>query len=264
MRTATVVRTDPRYNASVQTRVNTGEIDYDALMFQLEKRYSHSHQFRVSYTWSKSRGNTGGGFVPLSNFQFLDDMNLDMNEGPTDVDRPHNFVFSGAAVIPKTGGVTFSTVVRYLSGTTFTVHDSTTDPDRNGILVDPLPAGTYSGNGSDSITVESEGGRNGATRAQLLPGRRPPRLSPQARRRAHGGAVRRSLQRDQPGQLRQPDRRSLLDELPEAHRASPGRNSPDVPVRRSLRVLGRLIVDVNGLGAGFARRRGRLLSFRIW
>jgi hypothetical protein len=99
----------------------------------------------------------------LSNFQFLDDMNLDMNEGPTDVDRTHNFVFSGAAVVPKTGGVIFSTVVRYLSGTNFTIHDSTTDPDRNGILVDPLPAGTYSGNGSDSITVESEGGRNGAT-----------------------------------------------------------------------------------------------------
>jgi hypothetical protein len=162
VRTATVVRTDPRYVASVQTRVNTGEIDYDALMFQLEKRYSHNYQFRVSYTWSKSRGNTGGGFVPLSNFQLLDDLRLDMNEGPTDVDRPHNFVFSGAAVIPKTGGVTLSTVVRYLSGTAFTIHDSTTDPDQNGILVDPLPAGSYTGTGSDSITVESAGGRNGA------------------------------------------------------------------------------------------------------
>ena len=161
-RTATVVRTDPRYNASVLTRVNTGEIDYDALMFSLEKRYANNHQFRVSYTWSDSRGNTGGGFVPLSNFYFLDDMNLDMNHGPTDVDRTHNLVFSGASVIPKTGGVIFSTVVRYLSGTTFTVHDSTTDPDRNGILVDPLPAGTYSGSGSDSLTVESQGGRNGA------------------------------------------------------------------------------------------------------
>jgi hypothetical protein len=162
VRTATVARTDPRYNASVQTRVNTGKIDYDALMFQLEKRYSNNYQFRASYTWSDSRGNTGGGFVPLSNFQLLDDMRLGLNEGPTDVDRTHNFVFSGAVVIPKTRGVTFSTIVRYLSGTAFTIHDSTTDPDRNGILVDPLPAGTYSGSGSDAITVESAGGRNGA------------------------------------------------------------------------------------------------------
>lgn len=162
VRTATVARTDPRYVASVQTRVNTGETEYDALMLQLEKRYSRSYQFRASYTWSKSRGNTASVGVPLSNFQFLNDMHLEMNNGPTDVDRPHNFVFSGAAVIPKTGGVTLSTIVRYLKGTAFTVFDSTTDPDRNGILVDPLPAGTYSGSGSDAITVESKGGRNGA------------------------------------------------------------------------------------------------------
>jgi hypothetical protein len=160
-RTAAIARTDPRYVASVQTRVNTGEMDYDALMVQVEKRFSHSHQFRVSYTWSKSRGNTGGGFVPLSNFQLLDDMRLDLNEGPTDVDRPHNLVFSGAVVVPGTG-ITFSTIVRYLSGTPFTVSDGTTDPDRNGILFDPLPAGSYSGTGSDSITVDSDGGRNGA------------------------------------------------------------------------------------------------------
>ena len=161
VRTAPVVRTDPRYVASVQTRVNTGEMDYDALMVQLEKRHSRNHQYRVSYTWSKGRGNTGGGFVPLSNFQLLDDMRLDLNEGPTDVDRPHNFVFSGAAVVPGTG-LTISTIVRYLSGTPFSVTDSTTDPDRNGILFDPLPAGTYTGNGEDAITVESDGGRNGA------------------------------------------------------------------------------------------------------
>jgi hypothetical protein len=161
-RTATIVRTDPRYVASVQTRVNTGRIKYDALMLQLEKRPSHNYHFRASYTWSKSRGNTGGGFVPASPFQLLGDMRLELNEGPTDVDRPHNFVFSGAVVIPRTGGATFSTVVRYLSGTPFTVQDSTLDNDRNGVLFEPLSSGSYSGTGSDSITVESKGGRNGA------------------------------------------------------------------------------------------------------
>ena len=53
-RTATVVRTDPRTTSPrVQTRVNDGKTDYDALMFMLEKRYSNNYQFRVSYTWSK-------------------------------------------------------------------------------------------------------------------------------------------------------------------------------------------------------------------
>ena len=160
-RTAPIARTDPRFVASVQTRVNEGEIDYDAVMVQLEKRYSRGYQFRASYTWSTSDGNTGGGFVPFSNFQLLEDLRLDLNEGPADVDRPHNFVFSGAAVVPRTG-LTVSTIVRYLSGTPFTISDSTTDPDRNGTLFDPLPAGTYSGTGEDSITVESDGGRNGA------------------------------------------------------------------------------------------------------
>jgi hypothetical protein len=58
--------------------------------------------------------------------------------------------------------VTFSTVVRYLSGTAYTVQDTNLDNDRNGILFEPLPPGTYSGTGSDAITVENNGGRNGA------------------------------------------------------------------------------------------------------
>jgi hypothetical protein len=36
------------------------------------------------------------------------------------------------------------------------------DPDRNGRLFDPLPAATYSGDGIEAITVDSDGGRNGA------------------------------------------------------------------------------------------------------
>ncbi len=160
-RTAPVVRVDPT-RASVLQRLNPGEIDYDALQAQVEKRWADHYRFRVSYTLAKSRGNTSGAAIPISNFQLLNDQNLDDNEGPTDVDRRHNFVLSGSAIVPGTGGLSVSTVFRYQSGTAFTVHDSTTDPNRNGILVDPLPAGTYSGTGSDAITVDSSGGRNGA------------------------------------------------------------------------------------------------------
>ncbi|HSB62202.1 MAG TPA: hypothetical protein VLI67_10810 [Vicinamibacteria bacterium] len=52
--------------------------------------------------------------------------------------------------------------MRFLSGTAFTIQDQNSDPDQNGILFDPLPAGTYSGTGSDAITVDNAGGRNGA------------------------------------------------------------------------------------------------------
>jgi hypothetical protein len=71
-------------------------------------------------------------------------------------------VVSGAAIVPGTGGLTVSTVVRYLAGLPFTVQDTSSDADRNGILFEPLPAGDYSGTGSNAVTVHSDGGRNGA------------------------------------------------------------------------------------------------------
>ncbi len=89
-------------------------------------------------------------------------MRLDANQGPTDTDVRHNLVISGSAVVPKTGGLTVAAVVRALSGRPFTVLDTNVDPDRNGVLFDPLPAGTYSGTGPNAVTVENDGGRNGA------------------------------------------------------------------------------------------------------
>jgi hypothetical protein len=164
-RTGTVVRQDPAFVSSVLLLVNTGRTDYDALQLQAERRFAGSHRFRVSYTLAHSRGNTDHFSVPTvatSPFQFLDDMRLDANEGPTDTDVRHNLVLSGSWLVPKTGGLTAAVVVRALSGRPFTVHDTTTDPDRNGINFDPLPAGTYSGTGPNAVTVESDGRRNGA------------------------------------------------------------------------------------------------------
>jgi hypothetical protein len=150
------------FSAGVTTFENVGETDYDALMFQVEKRYSHNFSARMSYTLAYSRGNTSGAGAPASPFQVLDDLNLDLNEGPTSFDQRHNFVVSGSARVPRTGGLTVSWVARALSGSPFTISNSTIDADRNGTLSDPLPAGTYSGSGENAITVESEGGRNGA------------------------------------------------------------------------------------------------------
>lgn len=161
-RTAAVARVDPNFVSSVITYVNDGRTEYDAVQFGLEKRYSRNHQFRISYTYSKSRGNTTGNGAPGSNFQLLNDLRLDLNEGPTDFDRPHNFVFSGSALVPRTHGLIFSTIVRYVSGTAFTIQDTTLDNDRNGILFEPVAAGTYSGTGTNAVSVENRGGRNGA------------------------------------------------------------------------------------------------------
>jgi hypothetical protein len=160
-RTGRIARVDPNFVSSVFARVNTGETDYDAIMLQLEKRWSRSYRFRAAYTLSSSRGNTPGDGVPTIQFQYLDDLRLDQNEGPTAFDRRHNFVFSGSAQVPRTG-LMVSALVRALSGLPFTIQDTNTDPDQNGLLFDPIAAGSYSGSGSDSFTVDNQGGRNGA------------------------------------------------------------------------------------------------------
>ena len=100
----------------VSQPINAGEIDYDALQVALVKRFASDYSFRVSYTLGHSRGNTSGAAIPLSGFQLLGDLNLDLNEGPTNVDRRHNLVVSGQALVPKTGGLTLAWVVRALSG----------------------------------------------------------------------------------------------------------------------------------------------------
>jgi len=160
--TDVVDRRDPAFASSVLTRVNRGRLEFDALELQVEKRSSERYGFRISYTLSSARGNTGGNGAPQMQFQYLDELGLDRMDGPSDFDRRHNLVVSGVAEVPGTGGLTLSTVVRALSGLPFTVQDTNVDPDRNGILFDPLPAGPYSGSGAGAITVDSSGGRNGA------------------------------------------------------------------------------------------------------
>lgn len=162
-RTSTLRRIDPRFTAAVNTQVNAGKSEYDALQLSAEKRMSHNFSSRVSYTLSYGRGNTSGsGDAAISGFQLLDDLRLDLNQGPLDTDRRHNLVVSGMLLVPRTGGLTFSWVARALSGLPFTIVDSTTDPDRNGTFAEPLAAGTYSGTGDDSISVDFASERNGA------------------------------------------------------------------------------------------------------
>ncbi|HYP26421.1 MAG TPA: TonB-dependent receptor, partial [Blastocatellia bacterium] len=91
--------------SSVTTRANVGETRYDALQVSVDKRFSRGFQFKSAYTLSKGRGNMSGSGVPTANFQLLDDLRLDLNEGPTDFDRRHNFVISGLWQIPHTRGL---------------------------------------------------------------------------------------------------------------------------------------------------------------
>lgn len=152
------------FTTGVTQPLNIGRVDYDALLIAFNKRFSRNYETRVSYTLANSRGNTSGSGVATSGFQVLEDMHLELNEGPTAFDIRHNFVVSGRALVPHTGGLNFSWVVRALAGSPFSLTNSTIDPDRNGSQVEPLAAGDYTGTAaSDNYSVQGyKSERNGA------------------------------------------------------------------------------------------------------
>ena len=139
-----------------------GYSSYDALKVLVEKRYGTFWSLRGAYALGYSRGVTANQ-TDTPQLQVGTDLKLNEYYAPAGVDRRHNLVISGRMEVPKTGGMTVSGVFRMLSGTPFTIQDTNVDPDRNGVLFDPLPAGTYSGTSQDSLqNVEYKGGRNGA------------------------------------------------------------------------------------------------------
>ena len=151
------------YTQQVWLFENTGEATYNALNLSLEKRYANHWSGRVSYSLSKADG-TGNDQADKNTYQVGTNLNLDAWRGPSTFDRRHILSLGGQTEIPKTGGITLSSTLRYMSGQPFTIYDSSIDADRNGELIDPVPAGTYSGTAPlDAMkNVEYKGGRNGA------------------------------------------------------------------------------------------------------
>ncbi|MEO8679464.1 MAG: carboxypeptidase regulatory-like domain-containing protein [Vicinamibacterales bacterium] len=167
-RTGAITRSDAfgllgePYSQHVWLMENTGTSDYNALNLSLEKRYSNNWSARVSYSLSKSEG-TANNQADKNTYQVGTNLNLDQWSGPSDVDRRHILSIGARTEVPRTGGLTLSTTVRYMSGAPFTLYDSSIDTDQNGELVDPLPAGTYSGTDPNALkNVDYAGGRNGA------------------------------------------------------------------------------------------------------
>ena len=167
--TGAVTRTNPlvgsvgEWAASVVTLTNDGWIDYHTVQVSGTKRFSDGWQGRLSYAWSRGRGNTSTGQADPAISQVLGDLNLDKDVGPTNVDRPHILTLSGSYDVPRTRGLKVSAVYSARSGTPFTLIDSTFDADRNSFTTNEyLPAGTYRGTGEDALEVDYKGGRNGA------------------------------------------------------------------------------------------------------
>src|SRR5262252_2783669 len=145
----------------VLTRTNDGSSQFDGVNVSVEKRYSRNWAARISYAVGYARGNSEADQTNQNNYQVLGDPMLYRNFGPLNADRRQNFVISGRVEIPRTHGLMVSGASRYMTGTPMNMFNSAVDADRNGLLFDLLPAGTYCGQGLNSICVDNAGGRNG-------------------------------------------------------------------------------------------------------
>jgi hypothetical protein len=162
-RTAPVTRPNPAFAQNVWQPVNVGDYTYNALQLQLNKRFSQGYSYRVSYTRSRAFGNTDGVVAGIIPTQIGDDVNLDAYMGLSDNDRPHILSINGTMEVPGVRALTVSPMLRYMSGTPFTLTNSSFDLNRNGRTDDEyLPAGTYNGTGENNFTVDNTGGPNGA------------------------------------------------------------------------------------------------------
>lgn len=95
---------------NVESSVKT---KYDGLLVSVEKRFSHRHQFRASYTLSKAFNYANDDQIPFASGPVNSD-NLQLEYGPTPNDQRHRFALSGAFDLP--GGFQLAPIWTIASG----------------------------------------------------------------------------------------------------------------------------------------------------
>lgn len=95
---------------NLESSVNT---TYDALLLNLQKRFSRRYQFQASYTLAKSFNYANDDQIPFSNGP-IDPNHLRLEYGPSPNDQRHRFVFSGSAELPY--GLRLSSIWTVASG----------------------------------------------------------------------------------------------------------------------------------------------------
>ena len=105
-----------------------GEIDYDGIVVEVRKRFSHRYSFNFSYTGARARDNLLTGTVG-SGFSNNHDPRLDW--GPSNQSAPH--IFSGHHYLALPGGFNFSLIAFWRSGNAFNPR-GITDQDGDGLV----------------------------------------------------------------------------------------------------------------------------------
>ena len=160
------------WNSRLLSIESTGLSRYDGLNLSMEKRYSDRWGMRLSYALGYSRGDTfeqyGTNGISLNGVQtqVLDELNMAENWQPAEHDRKHVLTLSGRTELA--GGITLSPIFRYMSANPFTMYNSQFDLDRNGTNWDPIPQGTYTGEGANAFTVDHNGRQGGARKGDYI------------------------------------------------------------------------------------------------
>ena len=126
VRNTPLVGAPGEFVARVETLVNDGWIDYNTVQVSMTQRQRAGFSGRVSYAYSRGRGNVSTGQADIAISQVLGDLGLENDEGPTNVDRPHILSVAGTYEVPRTRGLRVSGVYQVRIG--HAVHARSTAP----------------------------------------------------------------------------------------------------------------------------------------
>ncbi len=167
-------------------------------------------------------------------------MHLELNEGPTDFDTRHNFVVSGTGARAAHGRA--ERELGRAGAERLAVQPdqrATSIPICNGIQAEPLPAGDYSGTGTDPYTVKDYKSRaQRRARSRVLQRSTCGSATSSAladRRRVE--VFGRRVQPDEPHELRESDRQPGVDAVPAADGVQHELRAAQGADRRAVRVL---------------------------
>ncbi|MGH9320774.1 MAG: TonB-dependent receptor [Vicinamibacteria bacterium] len=127
----TGLRPRPEWGRIEESR-SVARVDYRAFYARLEKRFSDRNQFNVSYSLVKSEDD-----LPLNRYR--DQANPDTEYGPSNGERRHAIVASGAVLLPY--DLTLGAIWTYRSSLPFTAVAGR-DINRNGFNDDFVPGTT--------------------------------------------------------------------------------------------------------------------------
>jgi hypothetical protein len=130
----------------IQQQQSIGDQWYKAMLVRLEKRFSRQHQYTLSYTLSKVEDDSFGA---TSTGNITDFYNPGLDKGYSNADRRHNFVASGAYMLPWE--VTLGAVWTLRSDTPFSALAGR-DLNGDGANTDYVP-GTHKGQGNRDLDL---------------------------------------------------------------------------------------------------------------